>query len=347
MREADILSRVDAPSSFSDLNIMGLISTDNIGSILLGSFGPTAIMVTVRSYLLKEVHRQKASAAALNSMEAFRVINSCTQKNSYVSSLLSVAHDTNALHLVMKIPVVADLDTLLMAGNNQKSIRTTEEVVIYVATCVFSALEFIHGLGIIYRAIQPEALYVDLYGRIVLGTFRVSKVGTVGAKTYTIAGTPDYLAPEQVGRQGHSAPVDLWSLGVVLYELATGVNPFNEEGDTELVTHSKISSYGTRAFPKLFYPECTSRELVALIDRLLVPVPEMRLGAGLRGYDAVKEIFNNLDWERIRTHPPASPLAAAALAVRDDMLQIGVQPSVLEGFSEDYVGDAWAQSVQL
>jgi serine/threonine protein kinase len=280
-------------------------------------------------------------------MEAFRVINSSSQKNSYVFSLLSVCHDSNALHLVMSVPVVADLDTLLMANSHQKSIRTSEDVVIYCATCVFSALEFIHGLGIIYRAVQPEALYVDMYGRIVLGTFRVSKIGTVGGKTYTIAGTTDYLAPEQIGRQGHSTPVDLWSLGVVLYELATGVHPFNEEGDTELMIHSKISSYGTRAFPKLFYPDNISRELVALIERLLVPVPEMRLGAGLRGYDAVKEIFNNLDWERIRTHPPASPLATAALSMREDMLLIGVQESVLAGFSDDYVGDGWSKSVQL
>lgn len=347
VRDADILSRVDAPSSFEDVSMIGLISLDNVGSILLGSFGFLPSLVTVRSYLYNEVHRHKASAAALNSLEAFRAINDSTQKNYYVFRLLSVCHTANALHLIIDVPVVADLDSLLMARGLNNSLQTSEEVVIYVATCVFSALEFLHSLGIIYRAIQPEAMYVDLYGRVLLGGFRVSKVGTVGGKTYTIAGTTDYLAPEQIGRQGHSASVDLWSLGIVLYELATGVHPFTEEGDTELIIKSKISSYGTRAFPKLIYPEPISRELVALIDRLLVPVPEMRLGAGLRGYDAVKELFNNLDWDKICVTPPASPLASYANSVKEDMLLIGVEPSILDTFSEEYTGDQWATSIHL
>ena len=84
-----------------------------------------------------------------------------------------------------------------------------------------------------------------------------------------------------------------------------------------------------------------------MIDRLLVPVPEMRLGAGVRGFDAVKEIFNNLDWVRIRTHPPPSPLASYAASVREDMMMIGVEPELLKVFSDDYTGDQWAKSVQL
>ena len=347
VRDADILNRLNAPSSFSDVAIIGLISSDDVGSILLGSFGPLPSLVTVRSYLLSEVHKHKASAAALNSLEVFRVINNSSQQNYYVFRLLSVCHTQNALHLIIDVPVVADLDSLLTARGQNNSLRTCEEVVIYVATCVFSALEFLHSLGIIYRAIQPEALYVDLHGRVLLGGFRVSKVGTVGCKTYTIAGTTDYLAPEQIGRQGHSASVDLWSLGVVLYELSTGVHPFTGEEDTELTIKSKISSYGTRAFPKLFYPAPLSRELVSLIDRLLVPVPEMRLGAGLRGYSAVKEMFNNLDWEKIRTTPPASPLASYANTVKEDMLLIGVESSILAAFSDEYTGDQWSSSIHM
>lgn len=347
-RDTEILTRVYAPSTFSDVTCIGLVSSDEIGCVLLGTFGTQPSMISIRSYVLRDVDRLKSSVAVLNSMEAFRVINASAVKNCFVFRLLSVCREPNALHLIIDIPVVADLDSLLTASSAAKSIRTSEDVVIYVATCVFSALEFIHGLGIIYRSLQPETLYVDMKGRVVLGSFRASKVGTVGCKTYTITGTTDYLAPEQVGRQGHSAPVDLWSLGVVLYELSTGVHPFTEVGDTPYTTHSKISSYGTRAFPKLIYPEWLSRELTGLIERLLVPVPEMRLGAGQRGFGDVKEIFNTLDWDKLRTDPPPSPLASSAAAVREDTLSIGVDPSVLAAFSEDYHSvDRWHKSVQL
>lgn len=229
-----ILNRDNAPKKFSDIEIRGLISSDPMGLILIGTFGnlPESPKVTIRAYLLKDVDKLQVSHAVLNAAEAFRVITASTQKNCFVYRLLGVFHDVNALHLVLNIPVVADMDSLLRARSEDNSVRTSKDVIIYVATCVFSALDFLHSLGIIYRSVQPESIYVDMSGRLVLGGYRVSKIGKVGGKTYTITGAAEYLAPEQVGRQGHSASVDFWSLGVVLYELATGVHPF--AADTEV-----------------------------------------------------------------------------------------------------------------
>jgi hypothetical protein len=51
----------------------------------------------------------------------------------------------------------------------------------------------------------------------------------------------------------------------------------------------------------------------------------MRLGAGPKGYDAVKEIFNTLDWVKLATDPPASPLAGSAMAICEEMINIGVE----------------------
>lgn len=229
------LNRDDAPKAFSDISIKGLVSSDAMGLTLLGHFGelPDSPRVTVRTYLLKDVEKHEDINAVLNAAEAFRVITSCTQKNCFVYRLLGVFHDVNALHLVLNIPVVADLDSLLRARSEDNSVRTSKDVFIYVAICVFSALDFLHSLGIIYRSVQPESIYVDMHGRLVLGGYRVSKVGKVGGKTYTITGAAEYFAPEQVSRQGHSAPVDFWSLGCVLYELATGVHPF--AADSEVI----------------------------------------------------------------------------------------------------------------
>jgi hypothetical protein len=230
------LNRADVPKSFTDVEVKGLTSSDGMGSILLGTFGPAPCRpnLTLRCYILKDVDRLKVSAAVLNAIEAYKVITASSKKNCFVFRLLTVFHEPNALLLVLNVPVVADLDSFLRSRTNDNTLKTTKDVVIYVATCVFSALDFVHNLGIIYRSVQPESMYVDVNGRIVLGGFRVSKVGKVGGKTYTITGITDYLAPEQLSRQGHSAPVDLWALGVVLFELATGGLPFAEETEVSV-----------------------------------------------------------------------------------------------------------------
>lgn len=111
--------------------------------------------------------------------------------------------------------------------------------------------------------------------------------------------------------------------------------------------YQKISSYGTRAFPKLLYPEDTPPELIYIIDKLLVPVPELRLGAGPRGFLVVKSTFDGIDWNTFNIKPPSSPLAAFATNAHEDMLQVGVEPSIFEEFSDNYNGDNWAKGIEL
>ena len=83
-----------------------------------------------------------------------------------------------------------------------------------------------------------------------------------------------------------------------------------------------------------------------MIDKLLVPVPDLRLGAGPRGFLAVKSTFDGIDWKNFHLKPPPSPLAASAKSVHEDMLVTGVEASLLATFSDDYAGDNWAKAVE-
>ncbi|XP_013135136.1 PREDICTED: serine/threonine-protein kinase greatwall isoform X2 [Papilio polytes] len=111
-----------------------------------------------------------------------------------------------------------------------------------------------------------------------------------------ILGTPDYLAPELLLRQGHGCPVDWWALGVCLYEFMTGVPPFNDE--TPQAVFNNILSRNIE-WPEA--EEALSAEAVGAIEALLTMSPGERPAA--RAVRAMP-LFRRVDWERQLHAPP-------------------------------------------
>ena len=149
----------------------------------------------------------------------------------------------------------------------------------FYATCIASALAHLHGRKVVYRDLKPENVLIDELGYPILIDFGFAKELKSSPRTWTLCGTPHYLAPEIITSQGHGVPVDWWSFGVLVYEMMTGAPPFNAEFELDIykqITKNRVA-YGSKLNAKA----------KDLISSLLVSDPLQRLGSGKLGDEGV------------------------------------------------------------
>eukprot|EP00330_Aristerostoma_sp_ATCC50986_P009572 CAMPEP_0114603228 /NCGR_PEP_ID=MMETSP0125-20121206/25661_1 /TAXON_ID=485358 ORGANISM="Aristerostoma sp., Strain ATCC 50986" /NCGR_SAMPLE_ID=MMETSP0125 /ASSEMBLY_ACC=CAM_ASM_000245 /LENGTH=168 /DNA_ID=CAMNT_0001813875 /DNA_START=1482 /DNA_END=1988 /DNA_ORIENTATION=- len=130
-------------------------------------------------------------------------------------------------------------------------IAKSDDVKFYVGS-MFLTMEHLHNQNIIYRDLKPENVIVDEQGYLKLIDMGTAKVltneATAGKRTYTIIGTPHYMAPEVMAGKGYTFSADLWSIGVCGYELLAGCVPYGDELDDPYEIYEEILTKPVR-FP--------------------------------------------------------------------------------------------------
>lgn len=170
----------------------------------------------------------------------------------------------------------------------------------FYAAEIVLALEYMHAHNIVYRDLKPENLLLDAKGHMKIADFGFAKV--VPEVTWTLCGTPEYLAPEIILNKGHGKPADWWSLGILIYEMISGNPPFYAE--TPVAIYEKIVA-GVVEFTPDFDP--LARDLIC---RLLVADPTQRLGATGEGGFSVRNHpwFAGVDWLGLYNRTAPTPL---------------------------------------
>jgi len=148
----------------------------------------------------------------------------------------------------------------------------------YAAQAVL-AISYIHSMGVIYRDLQPENILFDKQGYIKIIDFGYSK--QTKEITWTLCGTPEYLAPEIIKSIGHGLSVDWWALGIMIYEMLVGYPPFVDENP--FCIYQQVLSH------KISIPEHMHEDASDIIMKFLIRDRNKRLGSVQNGVPNIKK----------------------------------------------------------
>ncbi|CRK93045.1 CLUMA_CG006520, isoform A [Clunio marinus] len=272
-----------------------------IGTLGVGGFGRVELVryknkVTFALKCLKKIEmlQQQQQQHAYNEKE---ILFACD--SPFIVRLYKTFKDRKFLYYLMEPCLGGDVWTVL-----QKYKYFDERTSKFMAACVVLALEYLHGRRIIYRDLKPENLMLDSSGYIKLVDFGFAKFIKPGNKTWTFAGTPEYVAPEIILNKGHDQSVDYWSLGILIHELLIGKPPFR--GKNQMQTYNQI----LRGIDCIQLSQRIPRKAQIIIKRLCRQVGTERLGLQKNGIQDIKQHqwFIDFEWEDVEKRKTPAPL---------------------------------------
>lgn len=316
-------SRMSSPkhkerTSIDDFEIIKPISKGAYGKVFLARKRTTGDLFAIK--VLKKMDMLRKNDIERIVAERNILIR---VRNPFVVRFFYSFTSKENLYLVMEYLNGGDLYSLV------QNVGCLEEDVarVYIAELVL-ALEYLHTLEIVHRDVKPDNILIARDGHIKLTDFGLSKIGLMNRTSdlsgfeinefapsnannenikkgadrsqQSAVGTPDYLAPEILLGSKHGYAADWWSVGIILFELITGIPPFTGE-HLEIIFDNILN----RKIPWPPVPKDMSPEAQDLIDRLLLHDPIQRLGADGSSEVKAHPFFRGINWENLASQKAA------------------------------------------
>uniref|UniRef100_A0A8R1HPW8 Aurora kinase n=1 Tax=Caenorhabditis japonica TaxID=281687 RepID=A0A8R1HPW8_CAEJA len=182
-----------------------------------------------------------------------------------ILTLYGYFHDDKRVFVMLDYASRGELFNVLQA---QPGHKINEVIAARFVRQLANALKYCHSKGVIHRDIKPENLLLDGKLNLKLADFGWSVVADQ-SKRHTLCGTMDYLAPEMVSSQPHDFAVDIWAIGILLFEMLVGYAPFANQTGDKLIARIKEC--------QIYIPSTVSDGAGSLIKAIIKKEPSERL----------------------------------------------------------------------
>lgn len=258
-----------APKLKSDIDFKDLVKFRILG---VGTFGKVWLVSHQKSgvpYALKMLNKREIIGH--HQVEGvIREKNIMTSiDHPFVVNLICTFQDDRHLYMLIELVQGGELFSVIHTETRDGIPNANSR---FYAACILESLAHLHHRHITYRDLKPENILIDAMGYCVLVDLGFAKI--VMDKTYTLCGTPEYLAPEIILSKGHDKGVDYWAFGVLIYEMLVGRSPFYSYGTDQVSLFKRIVQV-KYSFP----PGGVVNEVAQdLIQRLIVRRQSNRFG---------------------------------------------------------------------
>ncbi|XP_032512265.1 cAMP-dependent protein kinase catalytic subunit alpha-like [Danaus plexippus] len=279
--------------SVDDYDVVKILGVGSFGTVFLVRDKSTLHYSAMKAFDKTQVVKKKNVKQVI--LER-KILQSITFP--FLISLVCSCKDNLYLYLLLPFEAGGELFTLIKRMGN-----LSEPLAQFYAAQIVLALEYLHHCCIIHRDVKPENILINESGYIKLADFGFCKV--IKSRTWTICGTPEYIAPEIILSKGYTYSVDWWSLGILIFEMSAGYPPFYHSDTMKL--YEKILS-GVFKTPDYVTPQCKT-----LMKHLLDTDPSKRYGSLKAGvYDIKSHVwFEDTNWHLIlhqKMYPPFIPV---------------------------------------
>jgi len=283
--------------SLENFDLVKTVGTGTFSRVYLCQHKQKDKYFAIKILPINDVIQHKQVQHVKNEKEVLQKIH-----HPFLISLTDCWKDAHNLYFLFPFQSGGELFTFMRMYD-----RLSPAAVKFYTSEIVCGLSYLHSLNIAYRDLKPENILLDAEGHTVLTDFGFAKTmtGSPSGVSYTMCGTPEYLAPEILQGRGHSKTVDWWSLGILIYEMLTGQPPFV---DTSLMgLYEKIMACELEWREQLVSVEDTTKDLVR---RLLHTEENLRLGGGCSGAKEIQDhkYFAGTNWSDVYSRALAPPI---------------------------------------